>query len=91
MQHLTTPLNLSVIGCAVNRPSEAKEADIGLAGGGNGTHPVFLSGVADHRIDDSGLFDHLAALIEQKARKIEARDIGAAPPAAEIRQTKYAH
>ena len=91
MQHLTTPLNLSVIGCAVNRPSEAKEADVGLTGGGKGTHPVFLSGVADHRIDDSGLFDHLAALIEQKARKIEARDIGAAPPAAEIRQTKYAH
>lgn len=72
LQHLTTPLTLSVIGCVVNGPGEARETDIGLTGGGNGTHLVYLSGVADHKIDDDRLVDHLVDLVEQKAREIEA-------------------
>ena len=72
LQHLTTPLTLSVIGCVVNGPGEARETDIGLTGGGNGTHLVYLSGIADHKIDDEGLIDHLVQLVEQKAREIEA-------------------
>ena len=72
LQHLTTPLTLSVIGCVVNGPGEARETDIGLTGGGNGTHLVYLSGVADHKIDDDRLVDHLVDLVEQKASEIEA-------------------
>ena len=72
LQHLTTPLTLSVMGCVVNGPGEARETDIGLTGGGNGTHLVYLSGVADHKIDDERLVDHLIELVEQKASEIEA-------------------
>src|SRR5215470_1577967 len=37
LAHITTPLTLSVIGCVVNGPGEARETDIGFTGGGNNT------------------------------------------------------
>ena len=89
LQHITTPLTLSVIGCVVNGPGEARETDIGLTGGGNGTHLVYLNGVADHRIDETGLVDHLVELVERKAHEIAAQDAGEAPPASEIRRTAH--
>jgi (E)-4-hydroxy-3-methylbut-2-enyl-diphosphate synthase len=72
LAHITTPLTLSVIGCVVNGPGEARETDIGLTGGGRGTHQVYLSGVTDHRIHDEDLVDHLVGLVEKKAAEIEA-------------------
>ena len=72
LAHITTPMTLSVIGCVVNGPGEARETDIGLTGGGRGTHQVYLSGVTDHRIKDGNLVDHLVELVEQKAAEIEA-------------------
>ena len=90
LQHITTPLTLSVIGCVVNGPGEARETDIGLTGGGNGTHLVYLNGVADHRIDEAGLVDHLVEMVERKAHEVAARDAGVAPPASEIRGTAQA-
>ena len=53
LAHITTPMTLSVIGCVVNGPGEARETDIGFTGGGNGTHQVYLSGVTDHRLKDA--------------------------------------
>ncbi len=72
LAHVTTPLSLSVIGCVVNGPGEARETDIGVTGGGRGTHMVYLSGVADHRIGDAGLVDHVVGLVERCAAEIEA-------------------
>ena len=74
LAHITTPMTLSVIGCVVNGPGEARETDIGLTGGGRGTHQVYLSGVTDHRIKDADLVDHLVELVEQKAAEIEAEN-----------------
>jgi len=90
LQHITTPLTLSVIGCVVNGPGEAKETDIGLTGGGKSTHLVYISGVADHKIDDARLVDHLVGLVERKVREIEAGD-DLVPAVSEFRQTKYAN
>ncbi len=53
LQHIRTPLSLSVLGCVVNGPGEARETDIGLTGGGNGKHMVYLSGVTDHTVNDA--------------------------------------
>ncbi len=72
LAHITTPMTLSVIGCVVNGPGEARETDIGLTGGGKGTHQVYLSGVTDHKVGEDGLVDHLVALVEQKAAEIES-------------------
>jgi (E)-4-hydroxy-3-methylbut-2-enyl-diphosphate synthase len=70
--HITTPMTVSVIGCVVNGPGEARETDIGFTGGGNGTHQVYIAGVPHHRLKDAGIVDHLAELIEKKAAEIEA-------------------
>jgi len=72
LAHISTPLSLSIIGCVVNGPGEARETDIGLTGGGNGNHMVYLSGVADHKISDAAIVDHIVDLVEKKARDIEA-------------------
>jgi (E)-4-hydroxy-3-methylbut-2-enyl-diphosphate synthase len=70
--HITTPMTVSVIGCVVNGPGEARETDIGFTGGGHGTHQVYIAGVPHHRLKDAGIVEHLAELIEQKAAEIEA-------------------
>ncbi len=72
LQHIRTPMSLSVLGCVVNGPGEARETDIGITGGGNGRHMVYLSGVTDHHVQDEGMIDHIVRLVEQKASEIEA-------------------
>ncbi|GHF10451.1 4-hydroxy-3-methylbut-2-en-1-yl diphosphate synthase (flavodoxin) [Kordiimonas sediminis] len=67
LAHIHTPMSLSIIGCVVNGPGEARETDIGLTGGGNGNHMVYLSGVTDHKITDDKLVDHIVELVEEKA------------------------
>lgn len=72
LAHISTPMSLSIIGCVVNGPGEARETDIGLTGGGQGNHMVYLNGVADHKIKDDKLIDHIVELVEKKAAEIEA-------------------
>ncbi|WP_114227584.1 MULTISPECIES: flavodoxin-dependent (E)-4-hydroxy-3-methylbut-2-enyl-diphosphate synthase [Sphingomonas] len=72
LQHIRTPMSLSVLGCVVNGPGEARETDIGITGGGNGKHMVYLSGVTDHHVSDEGMIDHIVRLVEQKAAEIDA-------------------
>ncbi|MED5547312.1 MAG: flavodoxin-dependent (E)-4-hydroxy-3-methylbut-2-enyl-diphosphate synthase [Pseudomonadota bacterium] len=74
LQHIKTPLSLSVLGCVVNGPGEARETDIGLTGGGNGKHMVYLSGLTDHTVEDADMLDHIVKLVEAKAAEIEAAD-----------------
>jgi len=76
--HITTPMTVSVIGCVVNGPGEARETDIGFTGGGNGTHQVYVAGVPHHRLKDAGIVEHLAQMIEKKAAEIEAAKAKAA-------------
>lgn len=72
LAHVQTPMTLSIIGCVVNGPGEARETDIGFTGGGAGSGMVYLSGVADHKIDNTGMVDHIVELVEQRAERIEA-------------------
>ena len=72
LAHITTPITLSVIGCVVNGPGEARETDIGFTGGGNGTHQVYVAGVPAHRLKDQSIVDHLVEMVEKKAAEIEA-------------------
>ena len=74
LSHIKTPISLSVLGCVVNGPGEARETDIGLTGGGAGKHMVYLSGVTDHHVADADMLDHIVALVEQKAAEIEAAE-----------------
>src|SRR5688500_189277 len=82
LSHIRTPMSLSVLGCVVNGPGEARETDIGITGGGQGKHMVYLSGVTDHHVRDEEMIDHIVRLVEAKAAELEAA-AQALPDAAE--------
>ncbi|MGN6357604.1 MAG: flavodoxin-dependent (E)-4-hydroxy-3-methylbut-2-enyl-diphosphate synthase [Novosphingobium sp.] len=78
LSHIKTPMSLSVLGCVVNGPGEARETDIGVTGGGNGKHMVFLSGVTDHHVQSESMLDHLVEIVEAKGAEFEAGVAGVA-------------
>ncbi|WP_414728338.1 flavodoxin-dependent (E)-4-hydroxy-3-methylbut-2-enyl-diphosphate synthase, partial [Zhongshania aliphaticivorans] len=58
LDDVTIPLDVAVIGCIVNGPGEAKEAEIGLTGG-TPNNLVYVAGKPDHKVKNEGLVDHL--------------------------------
>jgi len=72
LAHIETPLSLSIIGCVVNGPGEALMTDIGLTGGGNARHMVYNAGKTDHTVDGQSMVEHIIALVEAKAKIIQA-------------------
>ena len=78
LAHIDTHMTLSIIGCVVNGPGEARETDIGLTGGGNGNHMIYLSGVTDHKIDDENMVEHIVGLVEKKAAQLKIERAAAA-------------
>lgn len=73
--HVTEPVNVAVMGCVVNGPGEATEADVGIAGG-DGVGLVYIGGEAVRKVPESELVD---ALVEAVERIVEERT-GAATP-----------
>jgi (E)-4-hydroxy-3-methylbut-2-enyl-diphosphate synthase len=72
LAHIATPMSLSIIGCVVNGPGEALYTDIGFTGGGKGAGMVYRAGKPDHKQDNAGMVDHIVALVEERARELEA-------------------
>jgi (E)-4-hydroxy-3-methylbut-2-enyl-diphosphate synthase len=85
LAHITTPMTVSVIGCVVNGPGEARETDIGFTGGGNNTHQVYIAGQPHHRLKDGKIVDHLVELVEKKAAELEAAKKAAEQQAEPVR------
>ncbi|NNU80815.1 flavodoxin-dependent (E)-4-hydroxy-3-methylbut-2-enyl-diphosphate synthase [Halovulum dunhuangense] len=84
LEHIKTPMSLSIIGCVVNGPGEALMTDVGFTGGGAGHGMVYLAGKQDHRLDNDKMIEHIVALVEKKAEEIEA---SSAEPALETEKT----
>ncbi len=58
------PIKVAVMGCIVNGPGEAKEADIGVAGGdGNGL--IFKKGEILRKVPEDKLLDELMKEIDK--------------------------
>ena len=51
LEHISETITVSIIGCIVNGPGEAKETDIGLTGGGIGTLQIYVNGSTDHILE----------------------------------------
>lgn len=66
VEDITTPIDVAVIGCVVNGPGEAKEADLGLAGG-TPNNLIYIDGVPNHKLGNENLVDNLERLIRAKA------------------------
>lgn len=68
--NLKVPIKVSVLGCAVNGPGEAREADIGIAGG-RGEGLLFRYGEVVRKVPEAELLDALKQEIDQIARIYE--------------------
>ena len=73
LEHVKTPMSLSIIGCVVNGPGEALMTDVGFTGGGAGNGMVYLAGKQSHRMSNEQMIDHIVEQVERKAEEIEAR------------------
>ncbi|WP_199257962.1 flavodoxin-dependent (E)-4-hydroxy-3-methylbut-2-enyl-diphosphate synthase [Paracoccus binzhouensis] len=78
LEHIKTPMSLSIIGCVVNGPGEALMTDIGFTGGGAGSGMVYLAGKQDHKMTNDQMVDHIVELVEKRAAELEAAQAAAA-------------
>jgi (E)-4-hydroxy-3-methylbut-2-enyl-diphosphate synthase len=69
LEDIREPLTLAVIGCVVNGPGEAREADLAVTGGQ--PNLIYLAGKPDHKIDNATLVDEL----EQQVRALVAKRV----------------
>ncbi|MDO6457311.1 flavodoxin-dependent (E)-4-hydroxy-3-methylbut-2-enyl-diphosphate synthase [Celeribacter halophilus] len=72
LEHIKTPMSLSIIGCVVNGPGEALMTDVGWTGGGAGHGMVYLGGKQDHKMSNDGMIAHIVEQVEKKAEELEA-------------------
>jgi (E)-4-hydroxy-3-methylbut-2-enyl-diphosphate synthase len=72
LEHIKTPMSLSIIGCVVNGPGEALMTDVGFTGGGAGSGMVYMAGKQDHKLSNEKMVDHIVGLVEERAAAIEA-------------------
>ena len=72
LEHIRTPMSLSIIGCVVNGPGEALMTDVGFTGGGAGSGMVYLVGKQSHKLSNDHLIDHIVEQVETRAAQIDA-------------------
>ncbi|MEX0338104.1 MAG: flavodoxin-dependent (E)-4-hydroxy-3-methylbut-2-enyl-diphosphate synthase [Arenibacterium sp.] len=72
LEHIKTPMSLSIIGCVVNGPGEALMTDVGFTGGGAGSGMVYLAGKQSHKMSNDQMVDHIVEQVEKKAAELEA-------------------
>ena len=72
LEHVKTPMSLSIIGCVVNGPGEALMTDVGFTGGGSAHGMVYWGGKQDHKISNEDMVEHIVELVEKRAAEIEA-------------------
>ena len=77
LAHIITPMTVSLIGCVVNGPGEAMMTDIGLTGGGNNTHMIYVGGLQNHRLKDGDIVEHIAEMVEKRAAAMAMAEVTA--------------
>lgn len=65
VEDIVTPLDIAILGCIVNGPGEAKEADLGLTGA-SPANLIYSDGKPDHKVTNENLVDHLEEVIRKK-------------------------
>ena len=73
VEDITTPLDVAIIGCIVNGPGEAKEAEIGLTGA-TPNSLVYMDGKPDHKLDNNNLVDELEDMIRRRVAEKQAAE-----------------
>ncbi|MGK4218094.1 flavodoxin-dependent (E)-4-hydroxy-3-methylbut-2-enyl-diphosphate synthase [Kocuria marina] len=75
LAHLTVPLRVAVMGCVVNGPGEAREADLGVASG-NGKGQIFVRGEVIKTVPEDQIVETLLAQANEMAKSMELDENG---------------
>ncbi len=67
LSHIKKPITLSIIGCVVNGPGEAKQTEIGITGGGKDNHMLYLNGLETEKVMTKDMINKIVTLVEEKA------------------------
>ena len=71
LSHIKEPITLSIIGCVVNGPGEAKQTDIGITGGGKNNHMLYLNGIDTEKVTTNEMIDKIVRLVEEKVANLQ--------------------
>ena len=71
LSHIKVPITISIIGCVVNGPGEASQTEIGLTGGGQDNHMMYLSGIPHHKIASPGIIKEVVKEVEKKLKEVK--------------------
>ncbi len=71
LSHIKEPITLSIIGCVVNGPGEASQTQIGLTGGGQDNHMMYLSGIPHHKVTSKKMIEEIVDLVEKKSEQLK--------------------
>ncbi len=72
LSHIQEPITLSIIGCVVNGPGEASQTQIGLTGGGQGNHMMYISGLPHHKVANDKIIEEVVTLVENKSKELKS-------------------
>ncbi len=70
LEDVRTAMDVAVIGCIVNGPGEAREADVGLTGA-SPNNLIYVGGEPDHKVSNEDFVDHLEQVIRRRAMELE--------------------
>ena len=71
LSHIKEPITLSIIGCVVNGPGEAKQTEIGITGGGKDNHMLYLNGIDTEKVSTNDMIDKIVNLVEEKVANMQ--------------------
>ena len=74
LDDISTPITVSIIGCVVNGPGEATMTDIGVTGGGNNTHMIYVDGKKNNVVKNVDLEDYLENIIRKKSAELQIQE-----------------
>ncbi len=75
LDDISTPITVSIIGCVVNGPGEANMTNIGITGGGNDTHMIYVDGKKKNVVKNVNLENYLEKIIRKKTEEIKLTKI----------------
>jgi (E)-4-hydroxy-3-methylbut-2-enyl-diphosphate synthase len=79
LEGMTVPLRVAVMGCVVNGPGEAREADLGVASG-NGKGQIFVKGKVIKTVPESMIVETLIEEAMRLAEEMEAQGVESGEP-----------
>jgi (E)-4-hydroxy-3-methylbut-2-enyl-diphosphate synthase len=72
LEDIIEPIDVAVIGCVVNGPGEAREAEVGLTGGE--PNLLYLDGKPDHKVSNEDLVDVLERQIRERIARRQTNE-----------------